>query len=218
MRIVLLLIVASSLHAAEVVDNAAVVRMVRAGLSIDVVMTKIAQSQTTFDTSVDALITLKGEGVPDPVIKAMLVKAPAAEPVTPVAPAAPATPVAAVQPKPPTESLCVHVQYYTLEGNGWSWKPSLLCASSTGIDIDEQSIPFSRVAAHCFVLSALPRNDHEWWLSDGAELHKFRARDNELQSMSDFIARVRGRIPHGSCGDRSLRKLLPAAAQEGSPQ
>jgi hypothetical protein len=204
MRIVLLLLLASSLHAAEVVDNAAVVRMVRAGLSIDVVITKIAQSQTTFDTSVDALITLKGEGVPDPVIKAMLVKAPAAEPATPVAPAA------AVQPTPQTESLCVHVQYYTLEGNGWSWKPSLLCASGTGIDIDEQSIPFSRVAAHCFVLSALPRNDHEWWLSDGTEVHKFRARDNELQSMSDFIARVRGRIPHGSCGDRSLRKLLPA--------
>jgi hypothetical protein len=212
MRIVLLLlIVASSLHAAEVVDNAAVVRMVRAGLSIDVVMTKIAQSQTTFDTSVDALITLKGEGVPDPVIKAMLVKAPAEQ-------ATPTAPVAAVQPKPPTDSLCVHVQYYTLEGNGWSWKPSLLCANGTGVDIDEQSIPFSRVAAHCFVLSALPRNDHEWWLSDGTEVHKFRARDNELQSMSDFIARVRGRIPHGSCADRSLRKLLPAAAQDGSPQ
>jgi len=120
--ILLVLLLAVSLHADEVVDNAAVVlRMVRAGLSADVVMTKIAQSQTTFDTSVDALIALKSEGIPDPVIKAMLLKSSAPAPIA-------------------------------------------------------------------------------------------AARGNELQSISEFLSRTHSSIAHGSCGDRAVRKLLPAAA------
>ena len=201
LRILLVLLFATSLYADEVLDNGAVVRMVRAGLSIDVVMTKIAQSPTAFDTSVDALITLKSDGVPDPVIKAMLLKAPAAAPV----------PVAEVHTIPPREgSICVNVQYYTLDAKGWDWKPAELCASGTGIDVDEQNIPYEHVTTHCFVLSALPRSEKEWWFSDGKDIHKFRARGNELQSISDFVARTRSGIPHGSCGDRAVRKLLPA--------
>lgn len=208
MRLLLALLVAVSLHADEVLDNDAVVRMVRAGLSIDVINLKIAKSQTTFDTSVDALIALKSNGVPDPVIKEMLAKAP-----SPVAPVVPASPAVAAAPLPPprTDSLCVHVQYYTLAARGWSWTPSLLCAGAAGIDIDEQNIPFDRVNAHCFVLSALPHSDQEWWLSDGTDVHKFRSRGNELQSISEFLTRTRGGIAHGSCGDRAVRKLLPAS-------
>jgi len=208
MRLLLALLLAVSLHADEVLDNEAVVRLVRAGLSIDVINLKIAKSPTTFDTSVDALIALKSNGVPDSVIKEMLAKAPA--PVAPVLPSAPAV-AAAPLPPPRTDSLCVHVQYYTIAARGWSWTPSLLCAGPAGVDIDEQSIPFDRVNAHCFVLSALPHSDQEWWISDGTDVHKFRSRGNELQSISEFLIRTRGGIAHGSCGDRALRKLLPAS-------
>jgi len=203
LRILLVLLFATSLYADEVLDNGAVVRMVRAGLSTDVVVTKIAQSPSAFDTSVDALITLKSDGVPDPVIKAMLMKAPAPAP----------EPVAEVHAVTPREgSICVQVQYYTLAAKGWDWTPALLCASGTGIDVDEQNIPYERVTTHCFVLSALPRSEKEWWFSDGQDIHKFRARGNELQTISDFVSRTRSGIPHGSCGDRVVRKLLPATA------
>jgi len=208
MRIVLVLLLASSLQAGEVVDNAAVVRMVRAGLSIDVVMTKIAQAQTAFDTSVDALIALKSEGVPDAVIKTMLVNAPA-----PAAAATPVPPPVIVQPKPPTDALCVQVQYYTLAEKGWGWTPSLLCASATGIDVDEQNIAYEHVTTHCFVMSALPRAEQEWWFSDGMDTYKFHTRGTELQAISAFIARVRSGIQHGSCSDRAIRKLLATTAQ-----
>lgn len=207
----LVLLLATSLYADETLDNAAVVRMVRAGLSIDVVMTKIAQSPAAFDTSVDALITLKSDGVPDPVIKAMLMKTPAA---AAPAPASAPTPAPMQTTPPRAGSVCVHMQYYTLEARGWNWKQAELCANGAGIDVDEQNIPYERVTTHCFVLSALPRAEQEWWFSDGTDIHKFRARGNELQTISDFVSRTRSGIVHGSCGDRAVRKLLPAIPHE----
>jgi hypothetical protein len=56
----------------EVLDNAAVVEMSKAGLSASVIAQKIESSETAFDVSSDALIRLKGEGVADEVIEAML--------------------------------------------------------------------------------------------------------------------------------------------------
>ena len=193
MRIVFALLLAVSLHAGELLDNAAIVRMVHAGLPADVVLTKIAQSQTSFDTSVDALIALKSEGVPDAVIKAMLTTTPH---------------VAQTLLSVTSDSPCFSVQYYTLAARGWSWTPALLCAGATGIDIDEMNIPYERVTTHCFVLSPLPRAEKEWWFSDGTDTYKFRSTGNELQSISDLIARQHSSIPHGSCGDRAVRKLL----------
>lgn len=212
LRLVFILLLASSLHAAEVLDNDAVVRMVSAGLSMDVIATKIAQSPAAFDTSVDALIALKSSGVPDPIIKAMLMKTPAPAPAPVVAAAASVAPETATPTPPATQSSdahCVQVQYYTLDNNGWAWKPSFVCATATGIDIDEQHIAYANVAVHCFVASPLPRAEQEWWLSDGKETHKFRARGNELQSLSDYLARAHSGIAHGSCSDRALRKMLP---------
>lgn len=55
----LVVLFAVRLFAAEVLDNAAVVRMVGAGLGADVVTLKIERSQARFDTSTDALIALR---------------------------------------------------------------------------------------------------------------------------------------------------------------
>lgn len=68
--------------------NADIVKLVKAGVSAETIETKIAASETDFDTSTDALVALAGEGVPDRVIRAMiehegLVVAPA-PPVAPV--------------------------------------------------------------------------------------------------------------------------------------
>jgi hypothetical protein len=87
----LTLLLALRLLTAEVLDNAAIVKMVSAGLGSDVIMLKIERSDGAFDTSTDGLIALKKAHVPDAVIRAVLVKGESASPVPPV-PAAIATP------------------------------------------------------------------------------------------------------------------------------
>lgn len=52
--------------------NADIVKLVKASLSAETIEAKIADSETDFDTSTDALVALAGEGVPDRVIRAMI--------------------------------------------------------------------------------------------------------------------------------------------------
>src|SRR5260221_2545320 len=100
-----LFLLATPLVAAEVLDNAAVIRLVSAGLGGDVIVLKIEQSQVAFDTSTDGLIALKEAHVPDVVIRAMLLKASEPAPTTVAAPAQrttpPASPPASPRPTPP---------------------------------------------------------------------------------------------------------------------
>ncbi len=56
----------------HVMNNQDVVQMVRAKISDDVVVAKIKQSKTKFDTSVQGLVTLKQAGVSDGVISVMM--------------------------------------------------------------------------------------------------------------------------------------------------
>ncbi len=76
--------------------NADIVKLVKAGLSAETIETKIASSQTGFDTSTEALVALAGDGVPDRVIRAMIehqvVAVPPAPPVAPVPPTPPSPP------------------------------------------------------------------------------------------------------------------------------
>lgn len=82
--------VVPAVTADEVLTNDYVVRMVRAGLSSEVIIAKIANSETDFDTSVDALIALAEAEVPNDIVSAMTGGVPA-----PAAAAAPAPPVVA---------------------------------------------------------------------------------------------------------------------------
>ena len=55
----------------ETLDNEAIVTMVKAGLSDEIVLAKISSSPASFDTSAQALADLKKEGVSDRVIMAI---------------------------------------------------------------------------------------------------------------------------------------------------
>ena len=57
---------------AEILDNSDVVRLVTAGLSSELIVAKIEQSECKFDVSTDALIGLKKSGVPSKVLTAMI--------------------------------------------------------------------------------------------------------------------------------------------------
>jgi hypothetical protein len=81
--------------AQQALNNDAIIKMTKAGLSDDLIVTTINSQPGTFDTSTDGLIALKTAGVSDKVVAAMVAKAsappPAAAPPPPV-PAAAARP------------------------------------------------------------------------------------------------------------------------------
>ena len=77
---VLLLLLVFGVNAqAEVLTNADVVEMSKAGLGSDVILNKIRTSQSNFDTTAKALIELKKETVDDRVISAIIKAAENAE-------------------------------------------------------------------------------------------------------------------------------------------
>lgn len=80
-------------------NNDAIVKMVKAGLSDDVIVTTINASPGTYDTSANALMALRQAGASDKVIAAIVLKGASAAPApaTPPASAAPA-PVSALPP------------------------------------------------------------------------------------------------------------------------
>ena len=98
----LLLAFCPLLFAQQALNNDAVIKLVKAGLSDDLIVSTINAQAGTYDTSTDGLIALKTAGVSDKVVSAMVAKAaaPAATstpPPTPVAIPAVA-PLAAAQP------------------------------------------------------------------------------------------------------------------------
>jgi hypothetical protein len=202
---ILALLCAFALRGDEVLDNAAVIRMVNAGLSHEVIVIKIDRSAAHFDVATDALIALKAAGVPDVVIKAMLLKPASVTPPTTSAP-----PPAIAAPATPTDH-CVAATHYALGTNGWAWVPASVCVTPREISVDEQNIPIERVAAHCSVKATLfdLGGDAEWWFTDGKETFKFRAKENEIRDLSDAVARANPAAKHGACADRVIRALMP---------
>src|ERR1700678_2281088 len=67
----------------QALSNDAVVKLEKAGLSDDLIVTTINASPGTYDTSPDGLIALKAAGVSDKVVAAVVAKAAPAPPATP---------------------------------------------------------------------------------------------------------------------------------------
>jgi hypothetical protein len=78
--------------AQQAMNNDAVIKLVKAGLSDDLIVTTINSQPGAYDTSADGIIALKGAGVSDKIVAAIVAKsaAPAAAPM-PAAPVAPAS-------------------------------------------------------------------------------------------------------------------------------
>jgi len=89
----------TALFAQETLSNQSVVEMVKAGLSERVIIAKIRTSPTSFDTSTDALIALKKNGVPEKVIEAIM--SPTGPAPAAAAGASPAAPAGSVAMAPP---------------------------------------------------------------------------------------------------------------------
>ena len=88
------------LVAQQALNNDSIIKLVKAGLSDDLIVTTINAQPGNYDTSTDGLIALKTGGASDKVVSAIVLKASAAPPQPP--PTAPAPPAPPVVPAPPT--------------------------------------------------------------------------------------------------------------------
>jgi hypothetical protein len=88
--------------AQQALNNDAIIKLVKAGMSDDLIVTTINAQPGAYDVSPDGLISLKTGGASDKVVSAIVLKA-SAPPPPPAAPAPPSTPsVAPAPPTPPT--------------------------------------------------------------------------------------------------------------------
>ena len=99
----LFLAACSFLAAQQVMNNDSVVKLVKAGLSDDLIVTTINSSPGAYDTSTDGIIALKTAGASDKVVAAVIARA-----------AAPATP----PPAPPAAAGIDDVGVYYRDRNG----------------------------------------------------------------------------------------------------
>ncbi|HTB97013.1 MAG TPA: hypothetical protein VK716_08380 [Terracidiphilus sp.] len=82
----LLLLIYPLLQAQQTLNNESIIKLVKAGLTEDLIVTTISSSQGTYDTSADGLIALKNAGVSDKVVAAIVARsAPPAVATVPVA-------------------------------------------------------------------------------------------------------------------------------------
>ena len=94
---VVILAVSSVLFAQQGLNNDAVIKLVKAGLSEELIVSTVNTQSGTYDTSTDGLIALKGAGVSDKVVAAIVGKASAPPPAA----------MAPVPPPPPPGSTSV---------------------------------------------------------------------------------------------------------------
>jgi hypothetical protein len=124
---VLLLVICPFLVAQTTLTNDSIVKMVKAQLSDDVIVTTINASPGAYDTSPDGLIALKQAGVSDKVIAALVAKS---------APATPAATPAASDASAPTAPLPPGVDnigaYYKDSGGNWQPLPSEVVIFESG--------------------------------------------------------------------------------------
>ncbi len=90
--------------AQQTLNNDSVIKMVKAGLSDDLIITNINTLPGNYDISIDGQMALKSAGASDKVVQAIVVKAASAPPTAPAAPApaVPPTPPAVPTPPPST--------------------------------------------------------------------------------------------------------------------
>jgi hypothetical protein len=125
---VLFLAACSFLAAQQVMNNDSVIKLVKAGLSDDLIVTTINSSPGNYDTSADGIIALKSAGASDKVVAAMIAKAAA-----PAAPAAAPAPPAAPAPTRPAGIDDVGVYFRDRNGAWTNLEPEIVNFKTGGV-------------------------------------------------------------------------------------
>ena len=106
---IVFLAISVSLFAQQSLNNDSVIKLVKAGLSDDLIVSTINAQPGTYDTSTDGLIALKTARVSDKVVAAIVAKAAeAAQPVPPPVPPLPPMPTQAPAADDPDDPASAH--------------------------------------------------------------------------------------------------------------
>jgi hypothetical protein len=122
---VLVLAACSFLAAQQAMNNDAVIKLIKAGLSDDLIVTTINGSPAAYDTSADGIIALKTAGASDKVIAAIIARA--------SAPAAPAAAPLAAAPTRPAGIDDVGVYYRDRNGAWINLEPEIVNFKTGGV-------------------------------------------------------------------------------------
>lgn len=147
------------LIAQQALSNDAVIKLVKSGMSDDLILVAINAQPGSYDTSADGLIALKSAGVSDKVVAAIVLKAAANPAPTALAPApaavpapvpepAPAPPVVpAVTPAPPVAAepsrppgIDVAGVYYKEQSGAWTPIPPEIVTARAGFSVGESKV------------------------------------------------------------------------------
>jgi hypothetical protein len=197
----------SNLAAAEQpLTNADIVKLVKAGVSADVILAKIQASETEFVTDTDSLVALANEKVPNAVIQAMMAHtAPAATPAgAPGAAPAPA-PTAAPAPKADgtqvvvkgiyrTRGICTSRGDLTMTPKRFMFNPvekSPFC-SEEAFGHSNADFAWDDVGRICFEYAA--SGTVQVWLKDGQDM-SFKSTRGEMEDLATRINSLRPGLP-----------------------
>lgn len=128
---VFFLICCFAIPAQQAMNNDSVIKMVKAGLSDDLIVTTINSQSGTYDTSTDGIIALKSAGVGDKVVAAIVAKAADPGPRTPLV--APAPPAAAAAPARPAGIDDVGVYFLDKSGAWQTLQPEIVNFKTGGV-------------------------------------------------------------------------------------
>jgi hypothetical protein len=134
---VVFLVICPLLFAQQALNNDSVIKLIKAGLSDDLVISTINSQAGKYDTSTDGLIALKTAGVSDRVVSTIVAKVaeaaqPAPPPIPPLAPMPVAAPAIvahpATAPAGTQEAATATVHFYRYKQYmGSALKPSVYC-------------------------------------------------------------------------------------------
>jgi hypothetical protein len=128
---VLVMVLAAVCSAQTALTNDAIIKMVKAGLGEDIVLSSIKAQPGNYTTGADDLIALKKAGVSDKIIAAMIGKAGAGGATAPAAPTpAPAAAAAPASPAAPAQQFEVGVYYK--KADAWTDLPPEVANFKTG--------------------------------------------------------------------------------------
>jgi hypothetical protein len=198
--IVLVVLVGATVAAAAPLTNADIVKLVKSGVSADVILAKIRVSETAFATDSDSLVALAHEKVPNSVIEAMVARSAA----TPVPSAAP-SPAAANTPAPEvtqvvvkgiyrTRGICTARGDITMTPKTFAFKAtekSPVC-SDEAFGHASAEFAWGDVSRICYEYAAT--GTMEVWLKSGDDL-SFKATRGEIEDLAARIRSVRPDVP-----------------------
>jgi len=116
----------------KALNNDSIIKMVKAELSDDVIVTTINASPGAYDTSPDGLIALKQAGVSDKVIAALVAKSTPATSDSPTSDATPSTPDRSAPSAPLPPGVGIVGAYYKDSGGNWQPLPSEVVIFQSG--------------------------------------------------------------------------------------